>query len=101
MLGENGKPPREVMAIESNAQYIEPGVLVFAKGGALVGQSFDATTGRVSGEPFAIAESVRFFLSTSAADFYVAERIAGVPTISRQSIAAGVVRPYRPRDRDG
>ena len=69
MLGEGGKDPRVIMPIKSNAQYIDPGVLVFAKGGALVGQSFDASTGRVTGEPFAIAESVRFFLTTSAADF--------------------------------
>ena len=69
MLGESGKDPRVIMPIESNAQYVEPGVLVFARGGALVGQSFDATTGQVTGEPFAIAESVRFFLTTSAADF--------------------------------
>ena len=69
MLGENDRVSRVVMPIESNAQYVEPGVLVFARGGALVGQSFNASTGQVAGEPFAIAESVRFFLSTSAADF--------------------------------
>ena len=67
MLGESGKDPRVIMPIESNAQYVEPGVLVFARGGALVGQAFEATTGQVAGEPFAIAESVRFFLSTAAA----------------------------------
>ena len=69
MLGESGKNPRVIMPIESNAQYVAPGVLVFARGGALVAQSFDASTGQVAGEPFAIAESVRFFLSTSVADF--------------------------------
>jgi eukaryotic-like serine/threonine-protein kinase len=69
MLGENGGAARVVMPIESNAQYVEPGVLVFARGGALVGQSFDASTGTIAGEPFAIAESVRFFLSTAVAQF--------------------------------
>ena len=69
MLGESGKDPRVVMPIESNAQYVEPGMLVFARGGALVAQSFDASTGQLAGEPFAIAESVRFFLSTSVAEF--------------------------------
>ncbi len=69
MLGEIGKDPRIVMPIESNAQYVEPGLLVYAKGGALVARSFDAATGHVSGEPFAVAESVRFFLQTSTADF--------------------------------
>ena len=36
MLGEDGRIARVIMPIESNAQYVEPGVLVFAKGGALV-----------------------------------------------------------------
>ncbi len=62
MLGESGKDPRVIMPIESNAQYVDPGTLVFAKGGALVAQSFNASTGQLAGEPFAIAESVRFFL---------------------------------------
>jgi Tol biopolymer transport system component len=71
MLGESGRAPRVVMPIESNAQYVEPGMLVFARGGALVAQSFNPSTGKLAGEPVAIADSVRFFLSTSAADFSV------------------------------
>jgi eukaryotic-like serine/threonine-protein kinase len=71
MLGEIGKDPRVIMPTESNAQFVEPGTLVFAKGGALVGQAFNPATAQVSGDPFAIAEKVRFFLSTSAADFSV------------------------------
>ena len=55
MLGDLGKPPQTVAPIESNAQFVEPGSLVFARDGALVGQPFDPATGRVSGEPFAIA----------------------------------------------
>ena len=69
MLGEDGSAARVIMPTESNAQYVEPGMVVFAKGGGLFGQSFNASTGQVSGEPFAIAESVRFFLTTTAADF--------------------------------
>ena len=69
LIGEAGKAPRTVTGIESNAQYVEPGTLVFARGGALVGQPFDVESGRVSGEPIAIAESVRFFISTGLADF--------------------------------
>ena len=41
MLGERGKPPQIVAKVESNAHYVEPGTLVFARGGALVGQPFD------------------------------------------------------------
>jgi Tol biopolymer transport system component len=69
MLGESGKPPQVVAGAESNAQYVEPGTLVFARGGALVGQPFDLASGRLHGEPFPIAESVRFFISTALADF--------------------------------
>jgi Tol biopolymer transport system component len=69
MLAEPGSAPRTVVPIESNAQYVEPGTLVFARGGALVAQSFDASTGKVAGEPVAIAASVRFFLTTAAAHF--------------------------------
>lgn len=72
MLGEPGKTPQAIAPIESNAQFITPGFLVFARDGALVGQSFDPASGRVSGEPFAIAKSVRFFLSTGLADFSAA-----------------------------
>ena len=69
MLGEPGKPSQIVGKFESNTQYVEPGTLVFARGGALVGQAFDLASGRLRGEPFPIAESVRFFISTGLADF--------------------------------
>ena len=98
MLGESGKDPRVIMPIESNAQYVEPGVLVFARGGALVGQSFNASTGQVAGEPFAIAESVRFFLYDIGRRFFrVAERVGGL-SVSRRSIAPGMARPFRARE---
>ena len=71
MLGEIGKDARVIMPTESNAEFVEPGTLVFAKGGALVRQAFNPATAQVSGDPLAIAETVRFFLSTSAADFSV------------------------------
>jgi Tol biopolymer transport system component len=72
MIGESGKEPRVIGPIESNAQFVKPGTLVFARGGALVGQPFDPANGQLSGEPVAIANSVRFFLSTGLADFSAA-----------------------------
>ena len=42
---------------------------MFARDGTLVGQPFDASTGRTTGEPFPIAEPVRYFYSTGAATF--------------------------------
>ena len=50
-------------------QYVDPGYLVFAREGALLAQRFDADSGRVVGEPFSIAERVRYFASTGAASF--------------------------------
>ena len=69
MLGEAGKDSRRMIPVESNAQYLDPGFLVFAHGGTLVGQRFDAVTAQVTGQQFAIADAVRFFPSTSVATF--------------------------------
>jgi len=69
MLAAPGKPPRPVLALESAAQYADPGYLVFAREGTLLGQRFDAKSGQVTSEPFSIAERVRYFLSTGAASF--------------------------------
>jgi Tol biopolymer transport system component len=69
MLAEPGKPPRALMAMLSAVQYADPGYLVFSREGTLLGQRFDWKTGRLSGEPFAISEHVRYFLATTSAAF--------------------------------
>jgi eukaryotic-like serine/threonine-protein kinase len=69
MLAEPGKKPRLVMAMQSAVQYVDPGYLVFAREGTLLAQHFDPESGRVRGEPFSIAEHVRYFLSTGFASF--------------------------------
>jgi serine/threonine protein kinase/Tol biopolymer transport system component len=69
MLAEPGKRPRPVMAMQSAVQYVDPGYLVFAREGTLLAQRFDLESGQVRGEPFSIAERVRYFLSTGAASF--------------------------------
>jgi Tol biopolymer transport system component len=69
MLGEHGKPAHRVMPAESNVAFVAPGTIVFARSGTLVGQHFDPVTATITGEPFAIAESVRFFLTTGVASF--------------------------------
>jgi Tol biopolymer transport system component len=68
-LAESGRPPREVMRVESSVQYVEPGYLVFVREGALVGQRFDLSRGTVTGAPFSIAEQISIFLSTTVARF--------------------------------
>jgi serine/threonine protein kinase len=69
MVAEIGKPSTEVLAAVSNAHYVDPGYLVFARDSTLLAVRFDAATGRITGEPFPIAEPARYFYSTGAATF--------------------------------
>ncbi|HEV8610305.1 MAG TPA: protein kinase [Thermoanaerobaculia bacterium] len=69
MLGEPGEPARPVTAMQSMTRYVDPGYLVFAREGSLLAQRFDAKSGRVAGEPFSIAERVRYIFSTFSASF--------------------------------
>ena len=69
MIREPGQAPRRVMPIESNFAFVEPNHLVFARAGTLMGQAFDPVTARPTGEPFAVAPAVRFFLTTGLAGF--------------------------------
>ena len=69
MLAEPGKPPRPVLPMQSAVQYVDPGFLVFAREGVLLAQRFDAESARVTGEPFPIADRVRYFASTGSASF--------------------------------
>jgi eukaryotic-like serine/threonine-protein kinase len=71
MFAEMGGTAREVRPSDSFAQYVAPGYLVFAREGALLAQRFDATTGRVEGEPVAIAEPVMSFTTVGWASFAV------------------------------
>ena len=64
-----GHPSRSLVAARSMCQYVDPGFLVFANDGALVGQRFDAKAGALVGTPFSIAPSVAYFLSTGWAAF--------------------------------
>jgi serine/threonine protein kinase/Tol biopolymer transport system component len=103
MLAEPGKEPRQVLSVVSPAQYVEPGYLVFVREGTLVGQRFDVERAALSGAPFSIASSVRYFYSTSAARFATApggalvhhtyvdqERLAW---IDRNGVETGAVGP--------
>ena len=69
MLGEVGQTPRRVMAIDSNVAYVDPGYVLFAREGILLGQQLDVANGRATGEPFSIASPVRYFAPTGAAEF--------------------------------
>jgi Tol biopolymer transport system component len=69
MVAEIGKPGRKVMDGITIVHYVEPGYLVFGRDGTLLAQRFDLAAMRVVGEPFAIAEPVRYFLSTGVSTF--------------------------------
>jgi Tol biopolymer transport system component len=58
-----------IMAAASWVHYSEPGVLAFVRDGNLLAQRFDVRSGRVSGNPWSVADGVRYFLSTGVAAF--------------------------------
>ena len=82
MLAEPGRDPRAVTPMVSEAQYTDPGYLLFAGEGALLGQRFDWKSGRLTGAPFSIADHVRFFASNGSAGF--ATSLAGTVAYQAQ-----------------
>jgi dipeptidyl aminopeptidase/acylaminoacyl peptidase len=69
LVAEIGKPSREVMPLQSSAQYVEPGYLLFTSEGALLGQRFDLSRGEIAGAPFSIAAPVSHSFTTTVARF--------------------------------
>ncbi len=72
MLSEEGREPRPILEVTTNAQFVEPDYLVFVRDGTLIAQRFDADRATVVGAAFSIAASVRYFYSTAAARFATA-----------------------------
>jgi Tol biopolymer transport system component len=68
-LGERGRASRAILSAVSNAQWVDPNYLVFARDGMLVGQRFELATARVVGELFSIAEPIDYNYSTGRAEF--------------------------------
>ena len=58
-----------VMRLSSNAQWVDPDIVVFAREDALMGQRLSLKTMRPLGEPFPIAKPVDYYLTTSRAMF--------------------------------
>jgi Tol biopolymer transport system component len=71
MLADPGKPPVAVLSAMSNAQWVDPNYMIFARDGTLLEQRVDLATGQVVGEPFAIADSVQHLVGSSRAAFSV------------------------------
>jgi len=60
---------RTIMRESSNAQWVEPDVVVFVREGVLMSQRVDVETWRLLGEPFALAMRVEYFFTSSRAMF--------------------------------
>ncbi len=62
----DGAPPRKVLDADSRVEFVMPGLLLFAKGTALVAQPFDPVRGELTGEHTIISETVRLGASGRA-----------------------------------
>jgi Tol biopolymer transport system component len=69
----DSKVNRLVARLESRAEYVPTGALLFVRDAALYSQPFDARKAELSGEPRVVAENVRCFLSPGHAAFSVSQ----------------------------
>jgi len=86
----DGSDRKLLLKADSNVLYAAPGYLLFARGVTLMGQSFDARTLQLSGEPFPIAQPLGYSYSNSSSSASVSENGAlvylGDATSSRQLV---------------
>ena len=72
----DSKESRTVARLDSRAEYVSPGYLIFAREGALYAQRFDERTAQLHGEPHLLADDVYYHIGPSSAAFSVSQ--AGV-----------------------
>ena len=82
LIGDPGQSSHVLGTIDSNAQYVEPGSLVFVADGTLVMQRLDLAAAKLVGTPVPVVDSVNFFLSTGVAKF--ATSLAGTLVYQQQ-----------------
>jgi Tol biopolymer transport system component len=81
-----GQPPRElrvgsldskesrvVTRLDSRAEYVSSGYLLYVRDATLFAQPFDASRARLHGEPLLVAESVHYFYGPAHASFSVSQ----------------------------
>ena len=68
----DGGAPREVLAVRSNAQFVEPGFILYGVDGVLLARRFDAGSGLLSGEPIPLTNTVRHSFPTGLTQFSAA-----------------------------
>ncbi len=72
LLGEDGKAPRSVGAVQSNFAFVDSEHLVYASDGTLIVRRFDPASLTLVGDAVAVADSVRYFQTTGVANFAAA-----------------------------
>ena len=80
----DSKEPVKVAPEASNAAYVEPGRILFFRGGNLLAQSFDTKALRTTGDPVPVAEKVAYDVAKKLAYFSVSS--TGVLTYARAAV---------------
>jgi eukaryotic-like serine/threonine-protein kinase len=73
ILDVSSKKIEKLFDSDSEAQYAEPGYLLFSRDGNLLAQSFNASSMKLSGEPIVIAQHIAFNAARRAAQFAVSK----------------------------
>ena len=69
MLGERGRASRPILPAVSNAQWMNPDMVVFVRDGTLLAQRVDLAAARIVGEPMPIDGPISYIYSTARAEF--------------------------------
>jgi Tol biopolymer transport system component len=69
----DGGERKPLVKNDSNAAYVAPGYLLFARNTTLMAQSFDAAKLQLSGEPVPVVEQVAFNVASGYSNFSVSE----------------------------
>jgi Tol biopolymer transport system component len=85
----DGKEEQQILPVLSNARYVAPGYLVYAKSGSLRAQRFDPERLQLSGEPTTLVDGVQYMGIYASHLFSVSETgmlvfVAGEGVLTRQ-----------------
>jgi sugar lactone lactonase YvrE len=69
MLAGPGMEPKELVAVKSNAQYVDPGYLLYVQDGTLLARQMDRDSGQLGGSTIAVADPVYYFYPTGLGNF--------------------------------
>jgi Tol biopolymer transport system component len=73
ILDISSKKIEKLFDSDSEAQYAEPGYILFSRDGNLLAQSFNASSMKLSGEPIVVAQHIAFNAVRRAAQFAVSK----------------------------